>query len=281
MTSRLESNTENAGWRAIESPKPESYPDFVYSGPPPAPERLKKPLAIERAAKISFITLVAASILGTCVAVSYQYRNETDDLIAARSMQIERVTSDVAALGARLGVVEVGASTQEQTQRNEGLRAAKNELRLQGFDTAIAMLTERFDQLRNETSARDDNIVSRLEKLEQMLAARVAVAAPTPTLPPDPQAASHFSGVRVSNEVTGSIEGSQHVLSGFTIRQIQNGVALIKGPGGQRSFSQGQIIPGAGLVQKVERRGYDWIVVTSLGIIRTAWKPHVRLHRVR
>ena len=44
-------------------------------------------------------------------------------------------------------------------------------------------------------------------------------------------------------------------------------MAMIDGRQGPISVAPGDVIPGAGRVIKFERRGRDWVVVTTVGII--------------
>ena len=56
---------------------------------------------------------------------------------------------------------------------------------------------------------------------------------------------------------------------GFVLRRVVGGVALIETANGIREVMVGDYLPGAGRVRSIERRGREWIVVTSAGIIDT------------
>ena len=56
---------------------------------------------------------------------------------------------------------------------------------------------------------------------------------------------------------------------GFVLRRVVGGVALIETANGIREVMVGDYLPGAGRVRSFERRGREWIVVTSAGIIDT------------
>ena len=71
----------------------------------------------------------------------------------------------------------------------------------------------------------------------------------------------------VSNEITGSIDKPKALLRGFTLEDIRDGMAMIDGREGPMSVAPGDVIPGAGRVLKFERRGRDWVVITTVGII--------------
>jgi hypothetical protein len=55
------------------------------------------------------------------------------------------------------------------------------------------------------------------------------------------------------------------------LRDVYDGVALVEGRDGYQEVAVGQMLPGAGRVEAIERRGDRWVVVTSLGLIASAW----------
>ncbi len=56
-------------------------------------------------------------------------------------------------------------------------------------------------------------------------------------------------------------------LSNFVVRGVDNGVALVQGPGGMYEVSSGERLPGAGKVLAIEKIGRKWVVVTDRGRI--------------
>ena len=54
------------------------------------------------------------------------------------------------------------------------------------------------------------------------------------------------------------------------VRDVYNGIALVESPRGSIEVAPGAIIPGAGTVKSIERRGRGWIVITSRGLIDSA-----------
>ncbi len=55
--------------------------------------------------------------------------------------------------------------------------------------------------------------------------------------------------------------------NGYVLRQASAGLAYIESRDGVHAVSPGHILPGAGRVQSIEKRGQKWIVVTSAGVI--------------
>ena len=87
----------------------------------------------------------------------------------------------------------------------------------------------------------------------------VTPVAPAPQAKPVPAAAT------VSNETTGSIDRPK--LHGYWLVEADEGYAVIDGRDGPQQVAAGDVLPGIGRVQRIERRGRDWVVVTSAGVI--------------
>jgi hypothetical protein len=116
-------------------------------------------------------------------------------------------------------------------------------------------LADRFD---HETAGKLADLSGRLDKLEKRPVAAAPVA-PAPPAKPVPAAAM------VSNETTGSIDRPK--LRGYWLVEADEGYAVIDGRDGPQQVAPGDVLPGIGRVQRIERRGRDWVVVTSAGVI--------------
>ena len=130
-----------------------------------------------------------------------------------------------------------------------------------------ADLAARIDKLeRADLPVRLD----KLEKKSQASPAAVSATAPTPSAPSaNKSAAATAPTASVSNETTGSIERPQPSapIRGWVLRDIRNGEALVENRQGLREISPGEALPGAGRVERFERRGRQWVVVTDQGLI--------------
>ena len=116
-------------------------------------------------------------------------------------------------------------------------------------------LANRFD---HETAGKLADLSGRLDKLEKRPVAAAPVS-PAPQSKPVPAAAA------VSNETTGSIDRPK--LRGYWLVEADEGYAVIDGRDGPQQVAPGDVLPGIGRVQRIERRGRDWVVVTSAGVI--------------
>lgn len=55
--------------------------------------------------------------------------------------------------------------------------------------------------------------------------------------------------------------------TGYVLRDVYRGVALVESRDGTRVIAPGDRLPGAGRVMRIVKRGRDWVVVTSQGTI--------------
>ncbi len=147
---------------------------------------------------------------------------------------------------------------------------------------ALAQLGARLDKADQAQNARLDKLSDRLDRdaLGRLAAAapdkRAAIeftpapaqsaAASAAPRPPAPVAAVK-ADPGISNEPTGSIEKPHPALAGFSVLDVRDGVALLRTRDGPQEVSPGDYLPGAGRIERVERRGRQWAVVTSNGVI--------------
>ena len=111
----------------------------------------------------------------------------------------------------------------------------------------------------HETAARLADLAGRLDKLEKKPPAVVAVAPTPPTPSPRQAALAPKPDPVVSDETTGSIERPRAPLRGYWLVDVQDGFALVDGRDGPRQVAPGDFLPGAGRVQRIERRGRAWV----------------------
>jgi hypothetical protein len=70
-------------------------------------------------------------------------------------------------------------------------------------------------------------------------------------------------------KLTATPETRPTTIEGWTLREVANGTAVLEGPGGIRTVSRGDMIPGVGRVESIFRWGSRPIVATSRGLIST------------
>ena len=159
---------------------------------------------------------------------------------------------------------------------------------------------DRFDRMDREISARLGEVgkaaaqtAQRVEKLEQRPAAPLttgvslslpslaqpapvmlapvpaatpAPPAPQPVAPPLPPMAIPAETTQVAPTPPRSAKARIPV-NGYVLREVRDGVAVLEGHTGLRQVTMGDAIPGAGTVRAIQKRGSEWVVVTSIGVI--------------
>lgn len=56
-------------------------------------------------------------------------------------------------------------------------------------------------------------------------------------------------------------------MTNWIVRDVYDGIALVESPQGAVEVAPGEVIPGAGRVISIERRGAGWIVITNRGLV--------------
>lgn len=208
--------------------------------------------------------------------------------LARKDKESQTLASAVASLKTRLDDIEAARSKDETAD----FRKLIGEVRTgaaasRDIGNSIAQLNARVDHIEKDQGARFDklaervdpstaaklaDIAARLDKIEKKTATPVAIAAPTtpsPALPPKATAAATPAkpDPGISNEITGSIDKPKPILRAFMIEDVRAGVALVDTVDGTRTVAEGDILPGAGRVQRIERRPHGWAIITANGLI--------------
>lgn len=238
-------------------------------------------------------TFPSAAIMGVAAGVAllvliggaavYERERHTAAL-TARSAEDGRIVSTVNSLRERLDAIESGRAREETADFRRVIGEIKaGASATRDVSSALTQLSARVDRIEHDQSARLDrlgeridkeattrfaDLAARLDKLEKRPAAPV-VAAVAP-LPPKQNPVPAKADPGLSNETTGAIEKPRPTLRGYTVVDVRDGFALIESRDGSQSVAPGDSIPGLGKVLRFERRGRDWVVVTSLGVIAGA-----------
>ncbi|MGO4872589.1 MAG: hypothetical protein ACLPGW_18625 [Roseiarcus sp.] len=288
MTMHEESKREpsfeaGAGGEGEGAPKVE--PPRLHLIPFPAPAQAKA--AGGRMSAVAWASGLAAALAllaGISAAGLYDHAKQSS-LLAAKAEESRSLAQTVKTLKDRIDAIEV-ARTRDETAdlRKVALEMKTESVATRDLSGALAQLTARVDRVDHDQSARLDkladridhestariaDLVTRLDKLEKK--AVVATAAPPPS--PRQAAATAKPDPVVSNETTGSIEKPRPALRGYWVVEVQDGVAFVDGRDGPQQVAPGDVLPGAGRVERIERRGHEWVVVTSLGTIASDQAP--------
>ncbi|MBV8104973.1 MAG: hypothetical protein JO223_10190 [Hyphomicrobiales bacterium] len=239
------------------------------------------------AAAIAF----AAFGAGAGALVINDHRREAA-LIAQHAHQTESLARTVDALAARLSAIDSAKAHDELIE----LRRSVGEIRSssassQELSAALAQLSQRVETLDREESARVDKLgerfgheagaqvaelSARIEKLEKKVVAAAPPPPPPPQSPPvqpkQPALPPKF-GANVSMETTGSIERPRPLLRRYVVLGARDDVALLEGRDGEYAVRPGDVLPGAGRVERIEREAGSWVVLTDQGRIGAAEPP--------
>jgi hypothetical protein len=111
-------------------------------------------------------------------------------------------------------------------------------------------------------------LATRLNKLEKRAAlAGASSANPLPLTAPK-QSPEPFA----VNETARSV-GPGPLLRDYSVENVRDGVAVVDSRYGQQEVAPGDSVPGAGRVLRIEKRGGDWFVLTTRGVIASGPAP--------
>ena len=149
----------------------------------------------------------------------------------------------------------------------------------------MAQLSQRVDKLDHEASAKVDKLTERVDREATALTAGLStrmdkleqkIAAPPPAPPQVTQAKQSPARPKFDNvamDRTSSIERPRPLLRGYVVLDARDDMALVGGRYGEREVRQGDYLPGAGRVERIELGGNGWVVTTSEGLIASADFP--------
>jgi len=117
------------------------------------------------------------------------------------------------------------------------------------------------------------DITTRLNKLEKRAAVPAASSAkPLPPATPKQSSLIARAEPSASNE-TARPDNPGPLLRDYSVEDVRDGIAVVDSRYGPQSVAPGDFIPGAGRVLRIEKRGGDWVVLTSHGVIASGPSP--------
>lgn len=272
-----------------EPPRSSPSRDLIVLVEPPEPRSAGEP-QVGAADRLftSRLPLAATAALAVVVAVAgglfFENRQQAQAL-AERTSETEALAHTIKSLKVRLDAIDTAISSTDLASLRRSVGEIKSTMgSTREFGGALAQLSQRVDKLDHEASAKVDKLTervdrdtntlqaglsSRIDKLEQKI---------VPPAPPQQAAQAKQPPVRpkfasVSMDATGSIERPKPLLHGYVVLDARDDVALIGGRYGEREVRQGDFIPGAGRVERIELGGSGWVVTTSGGVIASADFP--------
>ncbi len=226
----------------------------------------------------ALVTLaLAVGALGAATYVMIDHRRQAD-LLAERAQENAELAQTVSALNSRLQAIESAKGRDELAE----LRRSVGDMKIASassreLSAAIAQLSQRVEKLDREQGAKLDKLGEHVDRETNARAAELSARLdklekkPASSPPPSPASLPPKFGANVSMDPTGSIDRPKPALRGYVVLGAQGDVALIGGRYGERAVRAGDYLPGAGRVERVERQGANWIVVTEQGLIASAY----------
>ena len=166
----------------------------------------------------------------------------------------------------------------EESRRSADRVAAAMESNNHQHATRLADLGERLDRIERGGPIAAGQVLAKLERLSEHLdriehGAAVALKPAPPAAPP--------TSATPAAKATGSVEAprsasaamnvqglsEERKITNWVVREVINGKAILQGPRGVIRVSRGDLVPGVGRVQSIERQGGRWIVATRNGVI--------------
>jgi hypothetical protein len=230
------------------------------------------------AAALAIVVAVAGALL-------WEDRQQANAL-AEQASENASLARTVKSLKVRLDAIDAATPNAELADLRQSIGQIKSTVvSPRELSGALAQLSQRVDKLDRDGSAKVDKLAERVDHgasaLTSGLSARIdkleqKIVAPPPAAQPVAQAKQLPTRPKfgaVSMDTTASIERPRPLLRGYVVLDARDDMALIGGRYGEREVRQGDFLPGAGRVERIELRGEGWVVMTSEGLIASADSP--------
>ncbi len=168
---------------------------------------------------------------------------------------ISALREEIHALQARLGAVD---------EQRGGAQIGALEAKLNSLDRKIDANHASAASVAAQIEARLEKNDKSMERLE------AAISAKSSTAKAEAKPAIKAAGAppaATAESVNAKAADAEKPIGDYTLREVQNGVALVQGRGGLYEVVPGDRLPSVGKVLAVERIGRKWVVVTERGRI--------------
>ncbi|TKT72016.1 hypothetical protein YH63_011635 [Afipia massiliensis] len=179
---------------------------------------------------------------------------------------IVAIAAAVGAIGGAFATAGVGHYLKSDQTATVAADAAAAQAR--SMESAIGKINSDIAALKTSSAAQSAKIVERIDRVEK------AQAEPAAKLAKLSDAVEKLRTPALAPETTGSIANNQAaqlnrlpVVSGWTLREVSDGIATVIGRQGVFDVIPGDPLPGVGRVDAIRRQDGRWVVVTSRGLI--------------
>ncbi len=225
----------------------------------------------------------ALAVVAAVAGVLFLEDRQQARALAEQASENQSLTHTIKSLKVRLDAIDTAMSKAGLADLRQSVGEIRsNQVSTREFSGALSQLSQRVDKLDHEESATADKLTERLDHeasaVTAGLSSRIDKLEQKITSQPPQTAQARQVQVRpkfdaVSMDRTGSIERPRPLLRGYVVLDARDDVALIGGRYGEREVRQGDFLPGAGRVERIELGGNGWVVTTSAGLIASADFP--------
>jgi uncharacterized protein YidB (DUF937 family) len=186
-----------------------------------------------------------------------------------------QIAEDIRALKANVETLRQAQSHSERDAAAFGNLKARLDALQSETAAAVSTVAGKLEQIQRDSEVKLSQLAGRLDRIEHQIAMPPAAAKPGVSAPPLDYARRN-RGIRGGSDAfdrsqnraaLGPRRGSPKLITNWAVRDVYDGVALVESPRGSIEVTPGDILPGAGVVLSIERRGPGWIVITSRGLV--------------
>jgi uncharacterized low-complexity protein len=284
--------------KAVVTGKPEAQPASPPKDEAAAPKvalakRLTFPSLPQldpRRLAVPGAALAVGALLGGGVIAMTRSPGVPNDTVMALSTTLDagrtetaRLASDIAQLHAVLADLRASTDTSRKEAANRsgvlGERLAQLDKSLNAKTTALG---ERFEQIEREQNARIASLTAQLDRRAAAPAAAAAKAEPTQTgsiaeaprsadakaAEPKVTEAKLADAKPVEPKMKTAAPEKPPVIDAWALRDVYDGTAILENRRRRLvEVAPGDMLPGVGRVEGVERHGREWVVVTRQGLV--------------
>jgi hypothetical protein len=252
------------------------------------PEAKQRPAAAGRLflSRFHFAAAAALAIVLAVAGALFLGDREQAKALAEQASENEALAHTLKSLKGRLDAIDSAMSNAGLADLRQSVGEIRSNLvSSREFSGALAQLSQRVDKLDHEASAKVDKLTERVDREATAVTAGLSTRmdkleqkiAPPPPAPPQvtqvKQTPARPKFDNVAMDRTSSIDRPRPLLRGYVVLDARDDMALVGGRFGEREVRQGDYLPGAGRVERIELGGNGWVVTTSAGLIASADFP--------
>ncbi len=235
--------------------------------------------------RLPIAAAAALAVVGAVAGALFLENQQQTKALAEQANENATLAHTIKSLKVRLDAIDTAMSNASLADRQSAGEIKLTAVSTREISGALAQLSQRVDKLDHEASAKVDKLAERVDRQANAVTAGLStridkleqkIVPPPPAPPPiaqakQPQARPRFDNVAMDK--TSSIDRPRPLVRGYVVLGARDDVALVGGRYGEREVRQGDFLPGAGRVERIELGGAGWVVTTSAGVIASADFP--------